>query len=187
MPDRNAPSATTRTTHHAQTNHVQTHTDPKDASYGCTKEICRFRDNFESFSEAGATVFGISKDDAASHVSFRAAQKIPFSLLTDPAPAKPAAAGFKVRKQLLGLVPGRVTFVIDQSGKIAHVFSSATDFGAHVDQAKEIVKKLAQNGPSNGKTPAAAPDGSDAAQTPAPTGTATASDPAPGAAAGQSA
>ncbi|HSR97151.1 MAG TPA: peroxiredoxin, partial [Kofleriaceae bacterium] len=40
---------------------------PKDETYGCTKEACGFRDQYEAFVEAGAEVIGISRDDATSH------------------------------------------------------------------------------------------------------------------------
>src|ERR1700712_3288112 len=80
---------------------------PKDETYGCTKEACSFRDQYEDFVAAGAEVIGISRDDAASHAKFREHHRLPFTLLSDPGGS--VAAGWGVRS-LLG-IPGRVTFV----------------------------------------------------------------------------
>ena len=57
---------------------------PKDETYGCTKEACSFRDQYEDFVAAGAEVIGISRDDAASHASFKQHHRLPFTLLSDP-------------------------------------------------------------------------------------------------------
>ena len=83
---------------------------PKDESYGCTKEACSFRDNYEGFREAGVEVIGISADDQSSHRSFASHHKLPFILLSDP--DRKVAGLYNVGKTL-GILPGRVTFVID--------------------------------------------------------------------------
>jgi peroxiredoxin Q/BCP len=57
---------------------------PKDETYGCTKEACSFRYQYEDFVAAGAVVIGISRDDAASHASFKQHHRLPFTLLSDP-------------------------------------------------------------------------------------------------------
>ena len=84
---------------------------PKDETPGCTVEACTFRDQYEDFVAAGAEVIGVSADDAASHEAFKAKHRLPFRLLTDPGGL--AAKAFGVKKTL-GLLPGRVTFVIDR-------------------------------------------------------------------------
>lgn len=100
---------------------------PADMTYGCTKEACAMGARHSDFTKAGAAaVFGVSKDDADKHTQFREKHKLPYTLLTDK--DGQAQKAYKVKKQLLGLVPGRVTFVIGQDGKIAYVFSSALDF-----------------------------------------------------------
>jgi len=111
---------------------------PKDETYGCTKEACSFRDQYEDFVAAGAEVIGVSRDDAASHAKFREHHRLPFTLLSDPGGS--VAAGWGVRS-LLG-IPGRVTFVFDKTGVVRHRFDSAIRFGKHVDEALEIVKTL---------------------------------------------
>ena len=112
---------------------------PKDESYGCTKEACSFRDNYEVFKQAGAEVIGISSDDIASHQAFAANHKLPFILLSDK--GKTVAEKYGVGKSL-GIVPGRVTFVIDKQGIIRLVFSSQLSFDKHVEEALQMLKTL---------------------------------------------
>jgi peroxiredoxin Q/BCP len=112
---------------------------PKDDTPGCTKEACSFRDSYESFKEAGAEVIGVSSDSEASHGKFASKHKLPFTLLAD--------TGGAVRKQYgvpatLGLLPGRVTFVIDREGIVRHVFNSQLQATRHVDEALNILKRL---------------------------------------------
>src|SRR5580698_6341286 len=57
---------------------------PKDETYGCTIEACAFRDAYQDFTDAGADVIGVSRDDAASHASFKKNHRLPFTLLSDP-------------------------------------------------------------------------------------------------------
>jgi len=112
---------------------------PKDDTPGCTKEACSFRDSYESFKEAGAEVIGISSDSEASHQKFADKYKLPFTLVAD--------AGGTVRKRYgvpatLGLLPGRVTFVIDRDGVVRHVFNSQLQATKHVDEALTVLKQL---------------------------------------------
>jgi len=105
---------------------------PKDDTTGCTKEACRFRDDFARFRQTGAQIVGISSDSAESHQRFAAKYALPYTLLSDP--------GGRVRKlygaaSFFGLMPGRATFVIDREGIVRHVFSSQTKFEEHVDEA----------------------------------------------------
>ena len=110
---------------------------PKDESYGCTKEACSFRDNYEVFKDAGAEVIGISADDEASHKSFASNHKLPFILLSDK--DRKVAGLYKVGKTM-GMIPGRVTFVIDRNGIIQKIFSSQFSFQKHIDEALFILK-----------------------------------------------
>jgi len=111
---------------------------PKDESYGCTKEACSFRDNYEVFKEAGAEVIGISPDDVASHKSFAASHKLPFILLSDK--DRKVSKLYNVGKTM-GLIPGRATYVIDSHGIIKKIFSSQFSFEKHIDEALMILKK----------------------------------------------
>ena len=112
---------------------------PKDETAGCTKEACAFRDSYEAFAEAGAEVIGVSSDSVDRHAAFAGHHELPFTLLSDQ--------GGQVRKSYavpatLGILPGRVTYVIDRAGIVRHVFSSQTNIGRHVNDALDVVKKL---------------------------------------------
>ena len=109
---------------------------PKDETYGCTKEACAFRDAYQDFTDAGADVIGVSRDDAASHEKFKANHRLPFTLLSDP------GGGVAKAWSVGGLIPGRSTFVFDKAGVLRHRFDSAIRFGKHVDEALAMIKKL---------------------------------------------
>lgn len=112
---------------------------PKDETYGCTKEACSFRDQYEDFVAAGADVIGISADDAASHDKFREKHRLQFTLLSDPGGKVANAWGVK---KTLGILPGRVTFVFDKQGVLRHRFDSQLKFNQHVDEALQAIKGL---------------------------------------------
>jgi peroxiredoxin Q/BCP len=114
---------------------------PKDDSPGCTVEACRFRDLNPEFIAAGATVVGISVDDPASHRAFVEKHQLGYTLLSD---VDGKVRGlFGVGKQLLGLVDGRVTFILDKDGVVRHRFDSMLRVKRHVDEALGIVRSLA--------------------------------------------
>lgn len=112
---------------------------PKDDTPGCTKESCSFRDSYTAFQEAGAEVIGISADDVASHKAFAAKHNLPFTLLSDAGNATRKAFGVP---STLGLLPGRVTYVIDKSGVVRHIFNSQLNFQGHIDESLKVVKEL---------------------------------------------
>ena len=107
---------------------------PKDDTPGCTTQACTFRDSYEAFTNAGAVVIGVSGDSAESHESFADAYKLPFHLAVDADGS--ARKAFGVGKTM-GVLPGRVTFVIDKAGIIRHIFSSQTQPKKHVDEARD--------------------------------------------------
>ena len=113
---------------------------PKDDSPGCTKEACSFRDQFEVFNEADALIIGISGQSVESHKKFADKYRLSYTLLSDE--------GNKVRKQFgvptnfLGLLPGRVTYVVDKTGKVIYLFNSQIQATKHVDEALTILKGL---------------------------------------------
>ena len=105
---------------------------PKDDTPGCTAESCEFRDRYQDFKDAGAEVIGVSSDTETSHGKFADKHNLPFVLLSD--------RGGTVRKKYgvpatLGLLPGRVTFVIDKQGVVRHVFNSQFQAKKHVAEA----------------------------------------------------
>jgi thioredoxin-dependent peroxiredoxin len=112
---------------------------PKDDTPGCTKEACAFRDSYTAFQEAGAEVIGVSSDDRASHQQFATKYQLPFILLSDP--NKQARKAFGV-PSTLGLLPGRVTYAIDKTGVVRHIFNSQLNFQGHIDESLKVVKEL---------------------------------------------
>lgn len=113
---------------------------PKDDSPGCTKEACYFRDQYEVFKQVDAVVIGISGQSVESHKKFAEKYKLTFTLLSDE--------GNKVRKRFgvptsfFGTLPGRVTYIVDKTGTVVHVFNSQTRAVRHVDEALRILKDL---------------------------------------------
>ncbi len=110
---------------------------PKDDTPGCTKEACTFRDSYEDFQEAGAEVIGVSSDSGASHQAFAKKHRLPFTLLSDASGALRKKYGVPAT---LGLLPGRVTFVIDREGIVRHVFSSQLAPAQHVREALDVIR-----------------------------------------------
>ena len=111
---------------------------PKDNTSGCTAEACAFRDSYETFTDAGAEVIGVSSDSADRHAAFAGRHNLPFTLLSDQ--------GGQVRKlygvpSTLWVLPGRVTYVIGGDGKVLHVFDSQMNPAKHVSEAIEVLKK----------------------------------------------
>ena len=111
---------------------------PKDDTPGCTAEACSFRDSYEAFQEAGAEVVGVSSDSEASHLKFANKYKLPYILLSD--------LGGVVRKfygvpATFGLLPGRVTYVIDKQGIIRHIFSSQFAPEKHILEALRVLQE----------------------------------------------
>ena len=112
---------------------------PRDGSPGCTQQACSFRDSYEVFKRLGAEVVGVSGDDVESHEKFAAEHILQYILLSDK--------GDKVRKLYgasgaLGLMPGRVTFVIDKEGVIRHIFTSQIQPEKHIDESLRILREI---------------------------------------------
>jgi peroxiredoxin Q/BCP len=114
---------------------------PKDETKGCTQEACSFRDSYDEFVALGAQVLGVSGQSVASHKSFAVHYGLPFLLLADE--------GDKVRHLYgvptsLGLLPGRVTYIIDKKGIVRHIFNSQLQIQKHIDEAKQVLQQLAK-------------------------------------------
>jgi peroxiredoxin Q/BCP len=112
---------------------------PKDNTPGCTVEACAFRDEYQSFVDVGAEVIGISSDDGASHERFARRHALPFRLLSDGDGATRRAFGVPAT---LGILPGRVTFVVDAAGTIRYAFNSQFLPKAHVAKALDVIRTL---------------------------------------------
>ena len=113
---------------------------PKDNTRVCTAQACGFRDNYEDFQKVGAEVIGISKDSSNSHKKVSDKRKLPFILLSDP--KKEALKAFGVPSSLFGLLPGRVTFIVDKDGKVAHTFRADFNADSHIKEALKVLENL---------------------------------------------
>ncbi|MCD9623851.1 peroxiredoxin [Rhabdothermincola salaria] len=110
---------------------------PADDTPGCTAESCSFRDSHEDFVDAGARVVGISGDSVSSHRAFADKHQLPFTLLADESGEVRKAWGVG---KTLGLLPGRVTYVIDPEGVVRHKFSSQFKPKKHIDEALSVIR-----------------------------------------------
>ena len=113
---------------------------PKDATPGCTTEGMDFSARFEQFKAANTLIFGVSMDSLKKHESFKCKQAFPFELISDEDGQLRRA--YQVPSSMLGLLPGRVTYVIDREGKVAHVFNSQIQAKRHVKEALDVVKRI---------------------------------------------
>ena len=120
---------------------------PKDDTPGCTMEACAFRDSYADLQALGAEVWGVSGDDASSHQRFAGKHQLPYPLLVDTGNQLRRAYGVPA---VLGLLPGRVTYVIDGQGVIRHVFNNLLDGPAHRREAIEALQALGIPGTSGG-------------------------------------
>jgi len=115
---------------------------PKDGSLTCTRQACYFRDLADVFEETDAVVFGISQQSVESHKKFAESNKLNFKILSDP--DNHVRKLFDVPSRLFGMVPGRVTYVADKTGKVVYMFDSQSDAQRHVDEALKICLVLAK-------------------------------------------
>ena len=114
---------------------------PKDATPGCTKQACNLRDNIDGLTTAGIAVIGVSPDDNASHEKFATKHELPFPLIADPDHKVIDKYGVWGEKQNYGktyMGLQRTTFLIDEAGKIQHVFKRPKTN----DHTAEILSKL---------------------------------------------
>lgn len=105
---------------------------PKDDTPGCTKEACSFRDNLARVRSRGALIFGVSADSLASHAKFIEHYALNFPLLSDEDKTMIKAYGVWKQKAFMGrkyMGIERTTVVIDEKGKIAHIFPKVKVLG----------------------------------------------------------
>jgi len=98
---------------------------PKDNTSGCTKQACELRDNYSKFAKLDAVVLGVSPDPQKAHVKFKTKFDLPFPLLVDEDKKIINAYDVWHQKSLYGVKfmgVVRTTFVIDEKGRITHVF-----------------------------------------------------------------
>jgi peroxiredoxin Q/BCP len=112
---------------------------PKVGTAICTAEACSFRDNYQSFLDAQAQVIGISSDSKEAQNNFAQNHHLPYILLSDLNDRVRKLYGIKAT---LGIIPGRVTYVIDKKGIIRHIFNSQFNAQKHIDESLAILANL---------------------------------------------
>jgi peroxiredoxin Q/BCP len=115
---------------------------PKDDTSGCTSEACSFRDHLSEFKKKGAVVLGVSPDSVSSHEKFIKKYDLTFPLLSDESKEMLTSYGVWQEKSMYGrtyLGVSRTTFIIDEKGKISHVFPKVKVKG----HTEEILQALA--------------------------------------------
>jgi thioredoxin-dependent peroxiredoxin len=110
---------------------------PKDNTPGCTKEACAFRDRYTVFQDMGAEVIGISGDSVSSHQQFAIAHNLPFKLVSDEGDQVRSAFGVP---STLWVLPGRVTYILDQQGIIRQIFDSQPNVDGHIEEALKALR-----------------------------------------------
>ncbi|NMM48020.1 peroxiredoxin [Marinigracilibium pacificum] len=112
---------------------------PKDFTPGCTKEACGFRDEFDFFKSVDIPVFGISRDNLATHIQFKNKYDLPFDLLADE--------NGKVSKLYNAKVPfinmtKRITYLLDQNHIIRYSYENLFGAEKHIDEMKNIISSI---------------------------------------------
>ncbi len=117
---------------------------PRDDTPGCTKESIGFSEQLQAFADAGANVFGISRDTLAKHDKFVAKHGLTTPLLSDEGQTVCEDYGVWVEKNMYGrksMGIERSTFLIDAEGKIARIWRKVKVPG-HVDEVLEAARAL---------------------------------------------
>jgi peroxiredoxin Q/BCP len=117
---------------------------PMDDTPGCTKQACSLRDHNAEIVARGAAILGVSTQDEASHRRFTEKYKLNFPLLADAGGAVGRAYGtigggglISAAKALVGMAD-RVTFIIDEKGRIAHVIDRP-DVANHAEEVLALL------------------------------------------------
>lgn len=126
---------------HLGKNNIVLYFYPKDFTAGCTKEACSFRDTWDKANSLNATVVGVSSDSQETHARFKKEHGLQFTLVTD--------SNKSIRK-LYGatgpLIPPRVTFIIDKSGKIRNIFNSQLNIARHIEESLNTLETISKDG-----------------------------------------
>jgi len=105
---------------------------PRDATPGCTIEVCGFREEYSGFQELGVPVIGISRDKLSAHLKFIEKQELPYPLLADAEQTLIRDCHLIVNKTMYGKPVTKVlrcTFILDETGVVLRVFENVTPLG----------------------------------------------------------
>lgn len=117
---------------------------PKDDTPGCTKQACSLRDGIGALAAKGASVLGVSTQDERSHQAFTRKYGLNFPLLADTEGEVGRAYGVLGGSGLVSRLKtavgfsDRVTFVIDENGRIAHVIDRP-NVASHADEVARLL------------------------------------------------
>ena len=117
---------------------------PKDNTPGCTTESMEFRDKYKDFVKAGATVYGVSRDNMKSHDDFKEKLELPFELIADTEEKMCHMFGVVKNKIMYGKkVKGieRSTFLVGTDGILKQEWRGLKVAG-HVEEVLKAVKAL---------------------------------------------
>ena len=114
---------------------------PKDFTPGCTAEACSIRDSYNLFQGSEIPIFGISAGSAMLHQKFRGKYQLPFNILVDEHLNITKLYGAYSKLNILGMGVKRITFLIDEEGKIEGVFGGPE--GVDKVRSKEHAKQIA--------------------------------------------
>ncbi|MFX1263155.1 MAG: peroxiredoxin [Promethearchaeota archaeon] len=114
---------------------------PKDFTPGCTAEACSLRDSYQIFEGSGIPIFGISGGSAELHRKFRGKYNLPFNILMDEDLEIAKLYGAYSRLNVIGVGVKRITYLIDEEGKIEAIFggSEGQDKVRSSEHASQIV------------------------------------------------
>ena len=115
---------------------------PKDFTPGCTAEACSIRDSYQLFEGSGSPIFGVSGGTAELHQKFRRKNGLPFNILTDEDLSIAKLYDAYSRLNILGVGVKRITYLIDEAGKIEAIFggSEGIDKVRSTKHAEQLVE-----------------------------------------------
>lgn len=117
---------------------------PRDDTPGCTKESIAFSEHLQAFADAGALVFGISKDTIAKHGKFSAKHGLSVPLLSDEHTTVCEDYGVWKEKNMYGKTYfgiERTTVLVDKAGNVAQVWPKVKVPG-HAETVLDAVQAL---------------------------------------------
>ncbi len=99
---------------------------PKASTPGCTVQACGLRDSISELNQLNTQVVGISPDLPKKLANFVEKQGLNFNLLSDPDHKVADDFGVWGLKKFMGKEYDgihRISFLVDQDGKVEHVFN----------------------------------------------------------------
>ncbi|MBR2008093.1 MAG: thioredoxin-dependent thiol peroxidase [Alistipes sp.] len=117
---------------------------PKDNTSGCTLEAKSLRDGKAELAERGYRIIGVSPDSERSHQNFCAKHDLNFTLLADTDHSICEAFGVWAEKSMYGrkyMGVVRTTFLLDEEGRITHIFNKVKTAEHYQQIVNELDKK----------------------------------------------